>query len=105
MFASVQARLQFSHRSFAGRLQALVRISLSSLKALRKAHTSGNVVSTAQPTRTVWEKALRTPNRPRSREARAGRVSAVSAGASKVVVIRASQLDPVAAGGPRRDEP
>src|SRR4051794_15153440 len=61
MFASVQARLQLSKRSFDGRLQALVRISLSDLNALRTAQISGNVVSTAQPTRTVWEKALTTP--------------------------------------------
>src|SRR4051812_26117019 len=104
MFASVQARLQLSQCSRDGRLHALVRISLSDLKALSTAHPSGNVVSTAQPARTVCENALSRPG-PRSRTGLvAGRGSAVAVSGTDVVVMPASQLDPVAAGDAQRDD-
>src|SRR3954449_5531594 len=56
MWADPHARTQFSHRSDAGRPHGSVRISSSLLNELSTAHASGNVVSSAQPTRNTCEK-------------------------------------------------
>ncbi|GAA0485077.1 hypothetical protein Ade02nite_08460 [Paractinoplanes deccanensis] len=56
MWASFQARSQFSQRRRDGRLHGSVRISLSLLKELSTAHSSGSVVSNAQPARNTWDK-------------------------------------------------
>src|SRR5690349_272289 len=58
MCASFQARAQLSKRARDGRPQASERISSSLLNELSTAHSSGNVVSRAQPARKTCEKVL-----------------------------------------------